>query len=121
MISDGAARAASPARSAWRRRGCAACARAGAGHARLRGRTRARVRCACGGPDKVRLAARGRRAALPVLRDALPGARGRRATWTWCRAARVGEVTQYADHEFHERLRRDGRAAACCPRASRPT
>ena len=64
----------------------------------------ARVRCACGGPDKVRAARAADGAALSLLRRASTRSTPRTATSTWCRAASVGEVTQYADHEFHERL-----------------
>jgi ubiquinone/menaquinone biosynthesis C-methylase UbiE len=83
--------------------GCVACARPGAGHAACAAEYAARAGCACGGPDKVGLAADGDvlrcrccGAAYAVHRDAgyldlLP-------------RVSLGETTQYADHEFHERL-----------------
>jgi SAM-dependent methyltransferase len=83
--------------------GCPACARAADGHAAC-AEYAARVRCGCGGPDKVALRRDaghlvcpccGTRYALHVDEgyvDLLP-------------PSAVGETTQYADHEFHERLR----------------
>lgn len=80
-------------------RGCPRCLRPEPGPAEYA----ERVGCFCGGPDKLRLEPRGDAlvcracsTAYPIVKDAgyldlLP-----RRT--------VGEVTQYADHEFHERL-----------------
>jgi len=80
-------------------RGCPRCLRPEPGPADYA----ERIRCACGGPDKVRLEpqadsllCRACSTAYPVVRDGgyldlLP-------------RQRVGEVTLYADHEFHERL-----------------
>ena len=103
MISADAPRSASPARSASRPAGCAR-VRASRRPRRDPRDYAARVGCACGGPDKVRLDPRRRGPALRVLRRALSRCTRRRATWTSSRGRRVGEVTQYADHEFHERL-----------------
>jgi ubiquinone/menaquinone biosynthesis C-methylase UbiE len=83
--------------------GCAACARAATDHAACLAEYAIRVRCGCGGPDKR---------ALAVEPDALS-----------CRCCGVryplhhdagyvdlvprtdmGEVTLYADHDFHEQL-----------------
>jgi SAM-dependent methyltransferase len=83
--------------------GCASCARPGAAHAACAADYAARVRCACGGPDK---------AALRRERDALvcPCCRARYAVREDAGyldlqpRADLGERTQYADHEFHERL-----------------
>ncbi len=84
--------------------GCAGCARPGGGHEACCGEYGARVRCYCGGPDKVTLKREGERlrctccgAGYPVLSaagrvDLVP-------------RKEVGEVTRYADHDFHERLR----------------
>jgi SAM-dependent methyltransferase len=82
--------------------GCDRCARPGAGHAACETGYRERAACACGGPDKPALAQRDASLACPCCGasyaihpegylDLVP------------RAA-VGALTQYADHEFHERL-----------------
>ena len=82
--------------------GCAACTRAG-GHDVTCGPYASRAACACGGPDKVRLTHDG-----GVLACACCGARYPVAAaegWVdLVPRTSVGEVTQYADHEFHERL-----------------
>ncbi len=82
--------------------GCASCARTG-GHDATCAPYAARAACACGGPDKVRLARDGE-----VLGCACCGARYPvAAAQGWVDLVprtSVGEVTQYADHEFHERL-----------------
>ena len=81
--------------------GCTTCARP-VGHAAC-GEYAARVRCACGGPDKVRL-----RRADATLRCPCCGAdyalNEAEGYADLAPRTRVGEVTQYADHEFHERL-----------------
>lgn len=80
-------------------RGCPRCLRPAPGPTEYA----ERVRCGCGGPDKVRLEPREQalvcpacQAAYPLLKDAgyvdlLP-------------RQRIGELTKYADDEFHERL-----------------
>jgi ubiquinone/menaquinone biosynthesis C-methylase UbiE len=82
--------------------GCAACARP-AGHTAACAEYAARAACPCGGPDKVRLAPDGK-----VLSCACCGARypiEEAGGWVdLVPRASVGAVTQYADHEFHERL-----------------
>jgi len=81
--------------------GCPGCARE-AGHAACVAYAE-RAGCGCGGPDKVRL-----QPAEGALRCPCCGALyaldpdGGFADLV--PRARVGEVTQYADHEFHERL-----------------
>ena len=81
--------------------GCSACTRP-AGHGGC-AEYSARVRCGCGGPDKVRL-----RVEPEGLDCECCGARypvHEAAGYAdLAPRARVGEVTQYADHEFHERL-----------------
>jgi SAM-dependent methyltransferase len=85
------------------RAGCAQCAAQAEGHEACRQDYGRRAACACGGPDKVRLGSGegGLRCLCcgtlyPVERaggyvDLIP-------------RQEVGEVTQYADHEFHERV-----------------
>ena len=81
--------------------GCVDCARP-AGHASACQPYTSRAGCHCGGPDKVRLARE-----ADALVCACCGARYELHAEGWVdlapRAA-VGEITQYADHEFHERL-----------------
>jgi SAM-dependent methyltransferase len=82
--------------------GCRECARTG-GHDSTCGPYASRAACACGGPDKVQLSRDG-----AVLACACCGARYPvAAAEGWLDLVprtSVGEVTQYADHEFHERL-----------------
>jgi len=82
--------------------GCAQCS-APAGHAACVDGYAGRVRCACGGPDKVRLQPRDE-----VLFCSCCGAsyalRRAEGYADLAPARPVGEVTQYADHEFQERL-----------------
>ena len=82
--------------------GCRRCTD-GAGHASCAQRYAERVACVCGGPDKVRLEARG-----DALECSCCGARyavHREAGYVELVPAQaVGEGTHYADHEFHERL-----------------
>lgn len=82
--------------------GCPQCS-APAGHAACVDEYARRVRCPCGGPDKVRLQLRGDAMSCPCcgVSYALRRAEG----YADLAPARpVGEVTQYADHEFQERL-----------------
>lgn len=83
--------------------GCPDCARPGRGHAACAEYT-GRVRCACGGPDKVLLRVDAGKACCPCCGTAYPVARGAGYIDLVPRSA-VGEVTRYADHEFHEQLR----------------
>jgi ubiquinone/menaquinone biosynthesis C-methylase UbiE/uncharacterized protein YbaR (Trm112 family) len=82
--------------------GCADCARP-SGHAHTCADYAARAGCPCGGPDKARLT---REAGALVC--ACCGARypiEESQGWVdLVPRTSVGEVTQYADHEFHERL-----------------
>lgn len=81
--------------------GCPLCSRP-AGHAGCADYA-PRAGCACGGPDKRRLARAegGLRCACCGAVYPLDAAGG---FVDLVPRARVGEVTQYADHEFHERL-----------------
>ena len=83
--------------------GCPACSRGSGGHETCVAEYGERARCACGGPDKVRLRASEKSLDCPCCgasyacdaetghADLVP--REERA-----------DITQYADHEFHERL-----------------
>src|SRR5262245_2603028 len=81
--------------------GCALCSRP-SGHAGC-GDYAARAACACGGPDKRRLEREASALVCPccAARYAVDEAGGFVDLQP---PARVGDVTQYADHEFHERL-----------------
>ena len=81
--------------------GCAACSRP-AGHAAC-GEYAARTRCACGGPDKVRLERGSAALRCPCCGASYPMNQAEGYADLAPRT-RVGDVTQYADHEFHERL-----------------
>lgn len=81
--------------------GCAWCARP-AGHAACR-EYAPRVRCACGGPDKVRLRRDGATLGCPCCGAAF-AVNEDDGYADLAPRTRVGELTQYADHEFHERL-----------------
>jgi ubiquinone/menaquinone biosynthesis C-methylase UbiE len=81
--------------------GCARCARPG-GHASC-AEYAGRARCACGGPEKVRLARDGDALRCPCCLSAYP-IRAEAGHLDLVPRSSVGEVTQYADHEFHERL-----------------
>lgn len=83
--------------------GCPTCARPGRGHAGC-AEYAARVRCACGGPDKVCLRLGASEARCSCCGAAYPLARSAGYIDLVPRSA-VGEVTRYADHEFHEQLR----------------
>jgi SAM-dependent methyltransferase len=62
-----------------------------------------RVTCGCGGPDKVRLQPRGDALVCAACSTAYPVVKDGGYLDLRPKSA-VGEVTQYADHEFHERL-----------------
>lgn len=83
--------------------GCASCGRARLDHARCADEYEARVACACGGPDKVALdrVDGGLRCACCQAVYKVHAADG---YVDLVPKASLGEVTQYADHEFHERL-----------------
>ncbi|MET0556449.1 MAG: hypothetical protein ABW221_25660, partial [Vicinamibacteria bacterium] len=83
--------------------GCARCGRDRLDHARCADEYEARVACACGGPDKMALTAvaDGLRCACCGVVYEVHAADG---YVDLAPRASVGEVTQYADHEFHERL-----------------
>ena len=83
--------------------GCAVCRRDRLDHARCPDEYESRVACACGGPDKVALAARdgGLACACCGVVYEVHAADG---YVDLAPRTSVGEVTQYADHEFHERL-----------------
>jgi ubiquinone/menaquinone biosynthesis C-methylase UbiE len=81
--------------------GCAQCSRP-PGHDSTCAEYAARAACSCGGPDKARL----RRDEGALVCDCC-AARYAMQAGGWVDLvprASVGEVTQYADHEFHERL-----------------
>jgi ubiquinone/menaquinone biosynthesis C-methylase UbiE len=82
--------------------GCAACA-SEAGHAAACADYARRAGCACGGADKVALDDRGEALQCPCCGDRYPVVADGGYLDLSPRAA-VGAVTQYADHEFHERL-----------------
>jgi SAM-dependent methyltransferase len=79
--------------------GCERCRRAAAGPADYA----ERAGCACGGPDKVALQADGDALLCPACAARYPLDRAGGHADLSPRSA-VGAVTQYADHEFHERL-----------------
>jgi len=63
----------------------------------------ARAACPCGGPDKLRLTAADATLLCPACGVAY-AVDGEAGYVDLVPRTRVGEVTQYADHEFHERL-----------------
>jgi SAM-dependent methyltransferase len=83
--------------------GCSACARPGAGHAACAAEYAARVRCACGGPDKRTLAREKGALSCPCCEARYP-LHAESGYVDLLPRASVGETTQYADHEFHERM-----------------
>ena len=83
--------------------GCAACGRASLDHARCEAEYEARAACACGGPDKVALASADGGLRCPCC-GAVYAVHATDGYVDLVPKASVGEVTQYADHEFHERL-----------------
>jgi SAM-dependent methyltransferase len=83
--------------------GCAECRAAADGHEACRQDYRRRAACPCGGPDKVRLAPETGGLRCPCCGFLYPIGRDRGYVDLVPRED-VGAVTQYADHEFHERL-----------------
>lgn len=81
--------------------GCAACTRP-EGHAAC-GEYAVRAACGCGGPDKRRLERVELSLHCPCCGVAYPIAADA-GYLDLVPRTRVGELTQYADHEFHERL-----------------
>jgi SAM-dependent methyltransferase len=81
--------------------GCGECS-SPAGHAGC-GRYARRVRCACGGPDKVRLLLRDDALFCPCCATSY-ALRRDQGYADLAPPGPVGEVTQYADHEFQDRL-----------------
>lgn len=82
--------------------GCDRCRR-GAGHEACADYA-ARVGCACGGPDKRRLEATAASGLRCPCCEALYPAGSAAGFVDLQPRSRVGDVTRYADHEFHERL-----------------
>ena len=84
--------------------GCPECRRGGApGHEACRRDYRRRAACPCGGPDKVRLSPEDGALRCPCCGSIYRVDRERGYADLIPRED-VGAVTQYADHEFHERL-----------------
>jgi SAM-dependent methyltransferase len=83
--------------------GCASCGRASLDHEACARAYAARAGCACGGPDKVGLRREPGALVCPCCGAGYPLHTEEGYVDLAPRAA-VGEVTQYADHEFHERL-----------------
>jgi ubiquinone/menaquinone biosynthesis C-methylase UbiE len=84
--------------------GCDACGLGAPDHAACESRYATRAGCACGGPDKVRLQVQDGQLHCPCCggRYAIETDRG---FLDLVPVAQLGDVTQYADHEFHDRLR----------------
>jgi ubiquinone/menaquinone biosynthesis C-methylase UbiE/uncharacterized protein YbaR (Trm112 family) len=85
------------------RAGCARCARPEAAHGQACEPYTERAGCPCGGPDKVALERETGALACPCCGARYPVA----GTGDWVDLvprASLGEVTRYADHEFHDRL-----------------
>jgi SAM-dependent methyltransferase len=85
------------------RAGCAECGADAAGHEACRRDYRRRAACACGGPDKVRLLPQDGALLCPCCGVLYPVQHEGGYVDLVPREA-VGDVTQYADREFHERL-----------------
>ena len=83
--------------------GCAECRVETAGHEACGRDYRRRAACPCGGPDKVRVTPSDGALRCPCCGGLYPIDPVRGYVDLVPRQA-VGEVTQYADHEFHERL-----------------
>jgi ubiquinone/menaquinone biosynthesis C-methylase UbiE len=83
--------------------GCAHCSAGAPGHEACAQDYRRRSACPCGGPDKVRVSRAGGGLRCPCC-GALYPADAERGYVDLVPRQQVGEVTQYADHEFHERL-----------------
>jgi len=82
---------------------CAQCGARAPGHGGCREDYRRRSACPCGGPDKVRLTPEGGGLRCPCC-GALYPAEEEGGYVDLVPREDVGEVTRYADHEFHERL-----------------
>ncbi|HLA79331.1 MAG TPA: class I SAM-dependent methyltransferase [Vicinamibacteria bacterium] len=83
--------------------GCSGCWRPAQDHNDCLSHYAGRAGCACGGPDKVALLAQGDSLVCPCCRVAYP-LRSDGGYVDLVPRTSLGEVTQYADHEFHERL-----------------
>jgi SAM-dependent methyltransferase len=83
--------------------GCGTCRREGTQHATCLGDYAARAGCACGGPDKVRLVPEDQGLRCPCCGVVYP-VNSEEGYLDLVPRTRVGEVTQYADHDFHESL-----------------
>jgi ubiquinone/menaquinone biosynthesis C-methylase UbiE/uncharacterized protein YbaR (Trm112 family) len=83
--------------------GCAECAQQRPTTAADPGEYARRAACACGGPDKPRLGRAGDALVCPACGVSYP-LREPDGFVDLAPRADVGAVTQYADHEFHERL-----------------
>ena len=83
--------------------GCPACARPGATHDACTAEYAVRVRCACGGPDKRALERAEDALSCPCC-DARYPLHPEAGYVDLLPRAAVGETTQYADHDFHERM-----------------
>jgi ubiquinone/menaquinone biosynthesis C-methylase UbiE/uncharacterized protein YbaR (Trm112 family) len=83
--------------------GCATCARPDGGHAACVTDYAARAACACGGPDKPSLLHEADGLRCPCCGVVYP-VHGEAGYVDLVPRTPTGEVTQYADHEFHERL-----------------
>jgi ubiquinone/menaquinone biosynthesis C-methylase UbiE len=83
--------------------GCPACSRKTAGHQSCLQEYGARTRCACGGPDKVRLRASEKSLDCPCCGACYACDAGAGHVDLVPRTQQA-DVTQYADHEFHERI-----------------
>jgi len=85
------------------RPGCRECGAKAEGHEGCREDYVRRAACPCGGPDKVRLAGEDGGLRCPCCGTLYPVERAG-GYLDLVPRQQVGEVTQYADHEFHERL-----------------
>ena len=85
------------------REGCAECAATAEGHEACRRDYRRRAACPCGGPDKVRLLPEDGALRCPCC-GALYRVQREQGYVDLVPREDVGDVTQYAEHEFHERL-----------------
>ena len=83
--------------------GCSACARPARERCSCQAEYEERVRCACGGPDKVALAREAEALRCPCCDGVYP-LHPEAGYVDLLPRADVGQTTQYADHEFHERM-----------------
>ena len=83
--------------------GCAECRARDRGHDGCAADYRLRAACPCGGPDKVRLSSEDGGLWCPCCRALYPVERERGYVDLVPRQ-QVGEVTLYADHDFHEQV-----------------